>query len=343
MTKIGIIGATGYAGLELVRILLRHKGVTLTAISSHSFEGKKLSEVYPSLAAMGDMTLENEDSVIEKCDVIFACLPHGLSEKLAAKVEDKLFIDLGADFRLDESDYKEWYGLDFASPELHENAVYSIPELDREKVSALMKKKGPKIIGNPGCYPTSVTLAAAPILKAGLNEGIIIADSKSGVTGAGRGLTQTTHFPDNNEAFSAYKLTAHRHTPEIERNLSLIAGDKVSVIFSPHLLPLNRGILSTVYIKMKSETDLDKLYREFYKDEKFVRILKSGDFANVKYVRCSNYCDISLHYDKRTQTAIVCSAIDNMVKGAAGQAVQNMNIALGLCEDEGIDMIPTAF
>ena len=342
--KAGIIGATGYAGAELVKILLNHPNVEISAVSSVSYEGKKLSEVYPNFKKIADFTLENADAVIEKSDVIFASLPHGLSEPLAEQClkANKLLIDLGADFRMyNGAAYSEWYGREYSHPELHKYARYCLPELYRDTV------KEAKIIGNPGCYPTSIALACAPVLKAGLVEtdGIII-DSKSGVTGAGRSLTQGTHYPDTNEAFAAYKAGQHRHTPEIEQTLSDIAGKALKVTFVPHLLPVNRGIESTVYLTLKDGVTKESVlscYENAYANEKFVRMEPSGSYANIKNVRGSNFCDISLHFDMRNNKLIVCSVIDNMVKGAAGQAVQNMNIWFGLEESAGLELAPQQF
>ena len=340
--KVGIIGATGYAGAELFRLLYSHRNVEIAAVSSTSFEGKALSEVYPALTNEKTYILCDMDGVIEASDVIFAALPHGLSEELAAKCDGKgkVLIDLGADFRLvDESEYTKWYGLQYKYPSLHEKTLYCLPEINREKIKDI------DIIANPGCYPTSIALGLMPAIKNGLvSTDSVIIDSKSGVTGAGRGLSQTTHYPDNNEAFSAYKAGLHRHTPEIEQTLSLFAGKKVNVTFVPHLLPVNRGILSTIYVK--TEKTLDEIYsayEEAYKNEKFVRLQPKGSFANIKNVRCSNYCDISLHFDEHTKTLIITSAIDNMVKGAAGQAIQNMNIRFGFDEGEGISMLSPSF
>lgn len=343
-TKVGIIGATGYAGSELARLLYSHPYVELTAISSVSYIGKKISEVYPSFNAINDCVLVDEDTVINSCDIVFASLPHGLAEKIARKCYDKgvKLIDLGADFRLsDNQDYSKWYGLEYSDKELHKHAVYCIPELHRERVKSV------EIIGNPGCYPTSISLALAPLLRLGvIDTSTIIIDSKSGVTGAGRGLTQTTHYPDCNEAFSPYKIAAHRHIPEIEEVLSDIAGAKLRVTFVPHLLPVNRGIVSTIYANLSANADIAKIkadYRKFYENEKFVRVLEDGAVSNLKNVKYSNYCDISLHFDERTNRIIVVSAIDNMVKGAAGQAIQNMNIMLGLDESSGLDFVPPSF
>ena len=344
MIQAGIIGATGYAGVELVRILLRHPQVKLAAVSSVSFEGKALEEVYPNLLGLCGLKCVSAEEAVEKSDVIFAALPHGLSQETAAAcaAAGKKFIDLGADFRLDDpEDYRKWYGCEVLYPELHERAVYGLPELFREDV------KKTDIIGNPGCYPTSVALGLAPALRAGMIEtqGIVV-DAKSGTTGAGRKPAQNTHFPDCNEAFSAYKVASHRHTPEIEQTLSVLAGEKATITFVPHLLPVNRGILSTIYARLKSGVTLEQVraaYERAYADEVFVRLMPEGAAVNISHVRCSNFCDIQLYADEHTGLLIVTSVIDNMVKGAAGQAVQNMNLLFGLEETAGLDMIPPAF
>ena len=344
MVKVGIIGATGYAGAELVRLLLGHPMVEIAAVSSVSYEGKQLTEVFPNLAGAIDMTLVTADEVVEASEVVFASLPHGLSEPIARRCFDKgaLFIDLGADFRLyDEADYREWYKLEYKDPELHRSAVYALCEIYRERI------RQARIIGNPGCYPTSIALGLYPLLKAkAVRADSIIIDSKSGVTGAGRGLTLGSHYPECNEAISAYKAAAHRHTPEIEQTLSDVSGEKVTVTFVPHLLPVNRGILSTIYASLKEDIrpeEVRKLYEDAYGGEKFVRLMPEGKFADIKNVRCSNFCDISLHHDSRTGRVIITSAIDNMVKGAAGQAIQNMNIVLGFDEDCGLRTLPHSF
>ena len=342
--KAGVVGATGYAGAELCRILTGHPGAELTAVSSVSFEGKKLSDIYPSYYQVCEPVCGKQEKVVEQCDVIFAALPHGLSQELAAECDakGKAFIDLGADFRLEsEAEYQEWYGNSFLDPALHEKAVYGLPELFREQI------RGKKLIANPGCYTTAVPLALYPALEAGLIEKDgIVADCKSGVTGAGRKMTQNTHYPELNEAFTAYKVAAHRHTPEMEQTLSKAAGAPVKLTFVPHLLPVNRGILATCYARLKpgvTMESLSRVYHERYDGEYFIRLLPEGRVADIKNVWYSNFCDVSLHLDSRTGTLVAISAIDNMVKGAAGQAVQNMNLAFGLDETAGLRLFPPAF
>lgn len=342
--KAGIIGATGYAGAELVRILLTHPEAEISAISSVSFEGKKLSEVYPAYKTLCDKECQTQDEVVKNSDVIFAALPHGLSQELAAQCdkEGKAFIDLGADFRLEsEEEYQEWYGCEFLDENLHKKAVYGLPELFRENI------RNKKLIANPGCYTTGAPLAIAPAIVNHLvsTEGIIV-DSKSGVTGAGRKPSQGNHYPELNEGFHAYKVANHRHTPEIEQTLSKLSGEKVRITFVPHLLPVNRGILSTVYTRVNEGVSFEQIkqaYQEFYQDEFFVRVLPDGANADIHNIKYSNFCDISLHFDKRTNTFIAISAIDNMVKGSAGQAIQNMNLIFGLDEKTGLIIVPPAF
>lgn len=344
MVKIGIIGATGYVGAELLRLLLSHPKVEVVALSSVSFEGQEISNVYTSFFNKTNLICESAEDVVEKSDVIFTALPHGLSEDIAKKAIDnnKICIDMGADFRLsDENEYEEWYGKKFTQPELHSKSVYGLPELNREKI------KECSLIANPGCYPTTIELGLMPLLKNSLIKlDGIICDSKSGTTGAGRGLTLNTHFPEENETFAPYKVGAHRHTPEIEETLTNMANDKVNVTFTPHLLPINRGILSTIYCSPKNKINIEeihKLYVESYKNEPFVNILPLGETASIKNVRLTNDCFISLHSNHKQDQLIIVSTIDNMIKGAAGQAIQNMNIVLGFDETDGLKLIAPAF
>lgn len=346
--KVGVVGSTGYAGTELLRLLLDHPLADVIALSSVSFGGKDISLIYPGFLAACDIVLDKDpDAMLDSCDVIFACLPHGLSEEIAAKCMEKgvALIDLGADFRLaEESVYKEWYGSEFKVPDLHKEAVYGLCEVFRDDIKRIKGKRN-RLIANPGCYPTSASLALYPALKNDLvDRRNIIIDSKSGVTGAGRSVTRGTHFPECNEAFSAYKAGKHRHRPEIEETLSRISGAEVNVTFTPHLLPLNRGILSTIYCDMKSDYHaIRTCYEDVFSKEPFIIVLDEAEHANVKNVRMTNCCHISLHRDPHAGKLIICSAIDNMVKGAAGQAIQNMNMIFGFPETMGLPKAAPAF
>lgn len=350
MINCGIIGATGYAGVELFRLLSSHPEVAGMTLSSVSFEGEAMASVYPTfLAAAGRSTLAGrlttQDAVIEASSVVFSCLPHGLAEKAAAECvrDGTLFIDISADFRFgdDEATFKAWYGKSWTDKALHAASVYGLPELNRARIA------GAKLIGNPGCYPTSAALGLFPVLKLGMvRTDRIIIDAASGVTGAGREPSRTTHFPECADGFSPYKIGEHRHTPEIERTLSAMAGQPVRAIFTPHLAPMNRGIVSTIYADLALPIGLDALREActaFYAGEPFVRVLPAGMTSSNRFVKFSNYCDISVHLSHDGGTAIIVSSIDNMVKGAAGQAIQNMNIALGFDERSGLDLIPPAF
>ncbi len=352
MIQTGILGASGYAGAELTRILLSHPEPKLLHLSSVSFEGQSLDSIYPSFRAPGDwgrpapgLILEDADAVTEASDVLFSCLPHGHAEAAAERCLAKggLFIDISADFRFgdDEATYRAWYGKSYAQPALHAAAVYGLPELNREAI------RKARIIGNPGCYPTSAEIGLYPALKAGIAdpESIVI-DSASGLTGAGREPAQSSHYADCADAISPYKVGGHRHQPEIDRYLSIMAGESISSVFTPHLAPMNRGIVSTIYFRLEKTMDvkaLHALYASFYEKEPFVRVLPQGSTASSRNVKYSNFCDISVHLSSNGKTGIVVSTIDNMVKGAAGQAVQNMNLALGLDETAGLAMVPPAF
>lgn len=344
MFKIGIIGATGYVGVELLRLLLNHDKVTVAAISSSTFKDEEISSVYKSFFNKTNLICEDIDDVIDKCDVVFTALPHGLSEEIANKAitKNKKIIDLGADFRLDsEEEYKKWYGKTFLNKELHKYSIYALPEFNGDKI------KDFNIIANPGCYPTSIQLGLMPLLENNLiNTKNIICDSKSGITGAGRSLSFKSHFSEANENFSAYAIGSHRHSPEIEQALSHIANDNVEVTFTPHLLPINRGILSTIYCETKNKLTLEEIHEIYtirYKNKDFVHVLPLGETAEIKHVKYTNNCHISLHQNYRKDKLIIISVIDNMVKGAAGQAIQNMNLLLGLPENLGLTLIAPSF
>ncbi len=355
MIKAGIIGATGYAGVELFRILLRHPQVEKIFVSSVSFEGQQIEDVYQNLIGQlgtkSDGKLLTADEVKEKSDILFTALPHGIAEQYAdyCVKHGKKLIDLSADFRygMDEATFKEWYKKDWEFPEVHKQSVYGSPELYRQDIAKA------SVIGNPGCYVTSATLALMPALKNGLlNTDCIIVDSKSGVTGSGRNPSMSNQFCECGESFSAYKIGAHRHQSEIVRNCSLVAKKNVGIVFTPHLIPQNRGILSTIYAPLSDEgaklassgvSEIHKLYEETYKNEPFVRVLPEGKNPTTRVVRYSNYCDLQLYVVNGGKMLEIVSCLDNMIKGASGQAVQNMNIMYGFEETTAIDFIPPAF
>lgn len=340
MIKVGIIGATGYTGVELVRILAYHPGVQITVMSSRSYVGMKYSEVYPHVLPHLDITLVDDNPENFKgVDQVILALPHGLAGSLVEKLLPMgiKVIDLGADFRLkNPAVYETWYRK--IAPGNLEQAVYGLPELKREQI------KDAKLIANPGCYPTASILGLAPALKSGMvNTDSIVIDAKSGVSGAGRGLNVGSLFAEVNENFKAYNVGAHRHTPEIEQELSEINGANLTLTFSPHLVPMNRGILATIYGKLKDGWDEGKirqLYADFYAGEKFVTFLPPGVLPQTKWVAGSNHCLINVVVDQRTGRLVILSVIDNLVKGAAGQAVQNLNLLWGLPEDTGLSMAP---
>jgi len=335
--KVSIIGATGYTGAELVKILLKHPQVEIETITSQSFANKKISEIYPWLNT--DLVCQelNIDKIALSSSFIFAALPHQTSMKIIGELylKREKIIDLSADFRFtDPLIYEEWYGIPHQKRELLKKAVYGLPELYREKIREAC------LVANPGCYPTSSILALAPLVNNDIiKENSIIIDAKSGVTGAGRALSLATHFPEVNENVRAYQVKGHRHTPEIEEQLSKLAKRKIIITFVPHLMPINRGILSTCYAALKQKTDTNdllKLYQDFYKEEPFVEILPRGKFPQTKEVLNSNRCRIGITVNERTGKAIIISAIDNLSKGAATQAVQNMNIMCGFEETMGL-------
>lgn len=341
MIKVSIIGATGYTGAELVRLLSAHPQVEVVALTSQSYIGREYPGVFPHLKPVNNLICEEQDLVklARESDVIFAALPHGLSMPIVKEALDlgKRVVDLGADFRLDDPEvYQEWYKGEHTVPELLQEAVYGVPELNREQI------RKARVVGNPGCYPTSALLALSPLLKAKLiDTKRIIIDSKSGVSGAGRGLNLGIHYAECNESIKAYNIGKHRHIPEIEQELSKVAGEDVRISFTPHLTPMTRGILSTIYADLKEEStedELHKLFADFYKGERFVQVLPQGELPQTKWCYGSNYCFIGITYDPRVNRVVVVSAIDNLVKGASGQAIQNMNLMFGLEENLGIDM-----
>lgn len=342
MFKVAVIGASGYTGAELLRLLIGHPQVEVCCVTSRQHEGLPVDRVFPSLSGFLSLTCEPLDvaAIARRADLVFTALPHKTAMDV---IPDFLqagcrVIDLSADYRLrDQAVYEHWYQ-PHSSPELLAEAVYGLPEIHRPQIPQA------RLVANPGCYPTSVILALAPLLVQGLvkPESLII-DSKSGTSGAGRGVKQASLFCEVNEAFRAYGVGSHRHTPEIEQELAGLSGQDLTVNFTPHLLPLNRGILSTVYADLcapASSAELLESYHSFYADEPFVRIMPGEQLPNVAWVQGTNFCDLGLVVDPRTQRVVVISAIDNLVKGAAGQAVQNMNLLGGFSETLGLKMVP---
>lgn len=337
--RIAIVGSSGYTGGELFRILLHHPAAEITAVTSERSAGKPITDIFPHLAKLTDLVCEplDPEKIAAKADVAFLALPHVTAQEAGHRFHQLgvKVVDLSADYRLhDPAVYEKWYEHCHQYPDLLKTAVYGLPELHRERI------KKAALIANPGCYPTSAILGLAPLLRNRLADlRTIVIDSKSGVSGAGRSPALPYHYPEANEAFMAYKIGTHRHTPEIEQELSGLAGEGVTINFTPHLVPMNRGILTTIYAAMTAKTDTGTLharYQEAYRSEPFVRVLPLGQFPNVRNVRGSNFCDIGVYADPRTGRAVVVTAIDNLVKGASGQAVQNMNIMMGFEETAGL-------
>lgn len=348
MIKVGIIGATGYAGNELVRLLMGHKEAEIKWYGSRSYVEQKYASVYQNMfEIVEDMCLDdNIEALAEQVDVIFTATPQGylagvLTEEILSKVK---IIDLSADFRIkDVSVYEEWYKIEHKCPQFIEEAVYGLCEINREKV------KGARLVANPGCYTTCSILTAYPLVKEGLiDPNSIIIDAKSGTSGAGRGAKLPNLFCEVNENMKAYGVASHRHTPEIEEQLGYAAGQDILVNFTPHLVPMNRGILATEYATLYKKEDgtyptyeeVKAVYDKYYKNEKFVRVLEKDVYPETKWVEGSNYVDVNFKIDSRTGRIIMIGAIDNLVKGAAGQAVQNMNLLFGLDEAEGLNLVP---
>ena len=342
MLRVAVVGASGYTGVELLRILVGHPEIEICCVTSRQHEGLPINEVFPSLSGFCELVCESldVDLISKRVDLVFTALPHKSAMEvvpgfLAAGCK---VIDLSADYRLkDKAVYEQWYQT-HSSPELFNEAVYGLPELYVEQLRTA------RLVANPGCYPTSVILALAPLMEEQLIDSqSLIVDSKSGVSGAGRGVKLGSLFCESNEGFKAYGIASHRHTPEIEQELAGLSNDDIRLSFTPHLLPVNRGILSTCYADLlvdKSTEELIDLYQQRFGNESFVRVMPGGQLPNIAYVRGTNFCDIGLVSDQRTGRVIVVSAIDNLVKGAAGQAVQNMNIMYGFHEALGLGIVP---
>lgn len=343
MIKVGIIGATGYAGGELVRILMGHKEAEIVWYGSRSYIDQKYADVYRNMFQIVDAKCmdDNIEALADQVDVIFTATPQGflasvINENILGKTK---IVDLSADFRIkDVKVYEKWYGIEHKSPQFIEEAVYGLCEVNRDKV------KGARLIANPGCYTTCSILTAYPLAKEGIIDmRTLIVDAKSGTSGAGRGAKVPNLFCEVNENMKAYGVASHRHTPEIEEQLGYASGENVTISFTPHLVPMNRGILATEYATLKKDVtgeEVKAIYDKYYADEKFVRVLGEGVCPETKWVEGSNYVDIGFKLDPRTNRIVMMGAIDNLVKGAAGQAVQNMNLLFGRPESEGLELVP---
>ncbi len=339
MIRVGILGVTGYAGIELLRLLCGHPEAKVTYLGTSSNAGTPISELYPNFKGICDMKLREVDipKIAEECDLVFTSLPHGASDKIIGELynAELKVIDLSGDYRYDDpAVYEKWYKTTHSNKELLKKSVYGMCELYREKI------KKADLIGNPGCYTTASILGAAPLIKSGfVSTDNIIIDAKSGVTGAGRGLAIDYHFCECTENTKAYKIATHRHTSEIEQEYSKLAGQEVEVSFTPHLIPQKRGIYATIYMNLTdnyTDAQLLEAYRVFYAGCPFVRIYDEGKIPESNHVNGSNFIDIGLKVDKRLKRVVVISAIDNLIKGAAGQAIQNMNLMFGLSEKTGL-------
>jgi len=340
MVRVFICGGSGYTGGELLRILLRHSEVVVTGVTSQRSAGKSVSELFPHLHKYANLVYEplRKEAVLGKADLFFMALPHGESQEAVDYFfqQGKMVIDLSADYRLrDAGMYEHWYKVPHAFHAALKQAVYGLPEVYRNRI------KKSRLIANPGCYPTGALLGLLPAVKNTLIDlSSLVIDAKSGTSGAGRKADISVAFCEVNEGFKAYAVGTHRHIPEIEQELSAAAGKGVTVNFTPHLLPVDRGILTTIYARLEKKIDagaVEKIYRDTYKKEPFVRVLAHGLYPNIKNVKGTNYCDIGLKLNERTNTLIVITAIDNLVKGASGQAVQNMNIMLDVDETLALD------
>jgi N-acetyl-gamma-glutamyl-phosphate reductase len=337
--RVGIVGGTGYTGVELLRLLARHPDVELTSITSRGDAGKPVADMFPSLR--GHVSLAFSDPAqagLDKCDVVFFATPNGVAmHQVPVLLESGVkVIDLAADFRLkDEAAWEKWYGMAHACPEVLAESVYGLPEVNRERI------RGARIIANPGCYPTAVQLGFLPLVEAGVIDlGGLIADAKSGVSGAGRKAEVHALFSEAADNFKAYGVGGHRHLPEIRQGLEAAAGCDVGLTFVPHLTPLIRGIHATLYARLTGDCDIQSLFEERYRGERFVDVMPSGSHPETRSVRASNMCRIAVHRPQGSDIVVVLSVIDNLVKGAAGQAVQNMNLMFGLDESCGLELVP---
>ncbi|MGH1542940.1 MAG: N-acetyl-gamma-glutamyl-phosphate reductase [Arenicella sp.] len=338
MIKVGIIGGTGYTGVELLRLLATHRNVSVELITSRGEAGKPVADLFPGLRGMVDIAFSEPDiDALKQCDVVFSATPNGVLMQYARDLLEAgvKLIDLAADFRIkDIATWEKWYGMEHACPELVEQAVYGLPELNRTAIQQAA------IVANPGCYPTATTLGLLPLVEQGLIDvSDIVVDAKSGVTGAGRGASVATLYSEVNDSFKAYAVSGHRHHPEISQNLSLVSGSEVGLTFVPHLTPMQRGILSTIYVDLLDPaTNVHDVFQARYATEPFVDILPEDSLPETRSVRASNYCRISTFKPPVSKKLVIISVIDNLTKGAAGQAVQNMNIMFDLPENEGLEL-----
>lgn len=339
MIRVGIIGASGYTGAELLRIIAQHQEIDVTVATAHEHSGKRISSLYPSLAMFyeDEFKAYDRNEIEKRCDAVFIGLPHGESMKIVPGLMSigKKIVDLSADFRFDDpAVYEKWYGVPHSCPELLEQAVYGLPELNRDRI------EDSQLVANPGCYPTAVALGLLPLVEGSFVSGTVYIDAKSGISGAGRKLTLQTHFPQVADNIVPYAVSGHRHQPEMEQVLTgVTVGGTFPVAFIPHLVPMNRGILCTMYVPLKDrmgDSEIWDLYNDAYSVEAFVHLLDAGECPQTKAVQGSNNCHIGMAAALNGEGLVVMSAIDNLVKGASGQAVQNMNLLCGLPEDTGL-------
>ncbi|MFW2454905.1 N-acetyl-gamma-glutamyl-phosphate reductase [Methyloversatilis discipulorum] len=337
--KAGIVGGTGYTGVELLRLLARHPEVELSAITSRGDAGRPVADMFPSLRGHVDLAFSDPAQAgLENCDVVFFATPNGIAmQQVPALLEAGVkVVDLAADFRLkDEAAWEKWYGMPHACPDVLKTAIYGLPEVNREQVRTA------RLVANPGCYPTAVQLGFIPLIEAGvIDRATLIADAKSGVSGAGRKAEVHTLFAEAGDNFKAYGVGGHRHLPEIRQGLAAVAGADVGLTFVPHLTPLIRGIHATLYARLTKDCDLQALFENRYRGERFVDVLPAGSHPETRSVRASNTCRIAVHRPQGGDTVVILSVIDNLVKGAAGQAVQNMNLMFGFDESCGLELVP---